>query len=110
MKNRVYELGVGPNGNMQDVIDAAFHNGEGESFCRWLAVKYIVRAGKKIDGTLTQEESLVKDLGKAIDVLQRWKEEAQRGFSYVTGECPDNRDDSNAILNSLSNVPTVHEN
>lgn len=52
--------------NDGDIMSAAFQAHEGVSFCRWYAIKYIVRAGYK--------ENTVKDLKKAIDVLQRWVE------------------------------------
>lgn len=52
----------------KDIIDMAFQAGEGAAFCRWLALKYIVRAGRK------EGEALEKDLAKAIDVLMRWAE------------------------------------
>jgi len=52
------------NLNNGDVISAAFQANEGAAFCKWYAIKYIVRAGHK--------EDTIQDLSKAIDVLQRW--------------------------------------
>lgn len=55
--------------NNGDVISAALQNIKGIEFCRWEAVKYIVRAGSRHG-----HEGKVLDLKKAIDVLQRWLE------------------------------------
>lgn len=52
--------------NDGDVISAAFQADEGAAFCKWYAVKYIIRAGSK--------GSTIEDLTKAIDVLERWLE------------------------------------
>lgn len=49
-----------------DVIDAACAAGDGPALCRWLAVKYLIRAGRK------PGESVPKDLRKALAVLHRW--------------------------------------
>lgn len=72
--NPIYELKPG-----FDLIDAAWEQGELVGFARWLVIKYVKRAGLKIEADKTINQSLISDLEKAQDVLGRW-------LDYVKGE------------------------